>query len=166
MRHSKSLILWTVLILLAGITFISFRKDFYSFNGKRLGKEISFGEVYSKTPNEIAKLRIRNGTNGEAYITDDSEKIQEFLELMGELTFIRAKDQRHFVGWSYYVDLIDDNEEKSWFRITYPRVSFALYSFNSSTLKSPYYQMEADFDITEKLDDFFSSMQLSGIALP
>ena len=168
MRISNSQFNIGVLILLVAIGMgvlaqsLIFSDNYLGANGKTLKKRATFREAYNKSSDEIVKLRIRSGNNGEAYETNNPEEIDEFLKLMSSTTFIKQKDQRKTAGWTYYVDLFDTHDDTNWFRISFSRVFFSIFESNRSIISSPYYVMEYNDIIMKELHDFFDSMKTNG----
>ena len=147
----------SVIVLFSYYSITSFR----GVNGRLLGREISFSEVYDMPTDNIARLSITNSnTNGETYKTSDSEKIDEFLKLMKDVKFSKQSNQSPSVGWSYYIRLTHA-DELTGFGVSLPRVYFVTYSSisGSDSIRSPYYSIENSDEALRKIDEFFNSLK-------
>lgn len=151
-----------VLVGLAGFIGwkIFFAKTLYGVNGKPLGDVIRFTDVYNKKASDIVKLRIRNGSTGEIRETTDQAKIEEFLKIVNSIEFTKDKDQGLKMGWTYYVDLFESNNDKIWFRIGFTRVYFSRFTQLGAVKVSPYYGMNNYEEIRKKLDDYYNSLKV------
>lgn len=129
-------------------------------NGSKTEVEpIKFQSFYSNELNNIHKLRMSNSEDGLSLETTYQSKIKEVIDLMNGVTFILEDDQEESEGTTYYVDLIENEEENKWFRIIFPRVKFINYSPDGEVTSSEYYKMNNSDEIMKKIDEIYKALK-------
>lgn len=163
MRNIIILMIFAFIIIGGIMSFVSYNKAYQreEMIVRDLPSVVKLRDVYDKDSSEIKSLLIRNGNTGEAKVTEDRVKIKEFYEIMQNITFIKAKNQRMTVGWSYYIDLYENDDKYSWFRITFAKIEFLEYVSKPKykVIGSPYYTANDIDKVIAKLDELYNSIE-------
>ena len=126
-----------LIILLAVLLFIIIS---YSSKSKH------FSELYNGNTQDVTKLEMVDGRTGQRYNTQDSAKIQEFLNIMDTRRFSKELIQTPRTGYRYFVDLYEGSNKTA-------RLTFS----GDVQFDSIYYQI--DMDITNKMEAYFESLK-------
>lgn len=129
---------------------------------KSLPEAVKFSEVYQKSPMDILRLRIRNGSSGHIKETDNPQDIENFIRIIKDVTFEKDINQEDRNGWSYSVELYGKSDTDSWFRVGFGGMkTFSLYNSGGKEkiVESAYYNVNnSDKSVIDKqLKWFYNS---------
>ena len=109
-------------------------------------KSNQFSELYTGNAQSVTKLDMVDGRTGQMYNTQNSTKLQEFLEIMASRSFSKELIQSKRAGYLYFVDLYEGSNKAI-------RLTFS----NDVEFDTIYYKI--DKDITNELDVYFESLK-------
>jgi uncharacterized protein (UPF0333 family) len=138
MKSKRKIIATFSLILLIGVVFLI---------GSQYVIGKNFDNLLKAKSENITKVFMRDGSNGNSVSTTDKAKIKELVQLLDNRHYTKAIDQELRTGYTYFYDFYIGNRKV--LRIT--------GSGNNVDINSAYYNIDKPIQ-TEGLKNWFNSL--------